>query len=257
MKRAVAYQRISTIGQMDGTGLEFQKSKLDAYVKYSEMNLVKTIEEVGSGANGDRDGLNQIKSMVENNEVDVVLVWNVSRGFRSMVVFANFYDFLNKHDVELISVSEGVSSKSKSGELLFSVLQGVASFEKSVITERMMSGRLTRAKQGIRAYGKKLYGYDLDWNLVEDEASVIKYIYKKTNAMIKKGYSKTKRSRHLLKLLRNKGLKFKNHYFKSHNIRDILSNEFYVGKLKYSNVETKHNYQTIVSQRLYNSVNVV
>ena len=85
MKRAVAYQRISTIGQMDGTGLEFQKSKLDAYVKYSEMNLVKTIEEVGSGANGDRDGLNQIKSMVENNEVDVVLEWNVSRGFRSLV----------------------------------------------------------------------------------------------------------------------------------------------------------------------------
>ena len=256
MKRAVAYQRISTISQMDGTGLEFQKSKLDAYVKYSEMNLVKTIEEVGSGANGDRDGLNQIKTMVENNEVDVVLVWNVSRGFRSMVVFANFYDFLNKHDVELISVSEGISSKSKSGELLFSVLQGVAAFERNEIKIRMMSGRLQRAKAGIRAFGKKLYGYDKDWNVIDEEADVIKYIYKKTNALIKKGYSKTKRSRHLLKLLRNKGLQFKGHDFKSHNIRDILSNEFYVGKLKYSNIETKHNYGTIVSQRLFNSVNV-
>ena len=256
MKRAVAYQRISTISQMDGTGLEFQKSKLDAYVKYSEMNLVKTIEEVGSGADGDRDGLNEIKKLVENKEVDVVLVWNVSRGFRSMVVFANFYDFLNKHDVELISVSEGISSKSKSGELLFSVLQGVSAFEKSVIAERMLSGRVTRAKQGIRAFGKKLYGYDKDWNVIDEEATVIKYIYKKTNSLIKKGYSKTKRNRHLLKLLRNKGLQFKGHDFKSWNLRDILSNEFYVGKLKYSNVETKHNYETIVSQRLFNSVNV-
>ena len=61
MKRAVAYQRISTISQMDGTGLEFQKSKLDAFIDFKDMTLIDTIEEVGSGADAEREGVSDGK----------------------------------------------------------------------------------------------------------------------------------------------------------------------------------------------------
>ena len=262
-KRTIGLTRISTTLQDEkngGTGLEFQKTKLVQYSELNDFNLIKIISDVASGGLETRDGVEELKKDVIDGKVDVVLIWNVSRSFRSMVHFSRFYEFLNKHDVELISVSEGIRSSRKEGEMLFGIMASIAGYEKNLITERMVSGRITKASKGINV-SKLPYGYKKNSKgevVVDDEESkAVRYIFKKLNQLKKSvrfSKSKTKRTRHLINLLTENGYTFRGKRFSGGNIRSIRNNEFYVGVLNYSNITTKHEYPTLVSKRLFNSV---
>ena len=262
MKNTVAVTRVSTQLQtveMGGTGIQFQSEKLSQYATLNDLNLIKTITDVCSGGLDTRDGIEELKSDIEKGGVDIVLIWNVSRAFRSMVHFARFYDYLKTHKVELISVSEGIRSSRKEGEMMFGIMCSIASYEKEIIRERMMSGRTTKVKNGIRGFGSKVpYGYmkNSDGEIVVDKksAQVVDYIFRKSNSMLKRNLTKTKRTRTLLSLLKQRGFKYHGKDFKRWNIRDILNNRFYIGEMNYGNIKTTHNYKPIISKRLFNQV---
>jgi site-specific DNA recombinase len=263
MKNTFSLVRISTILQTEehgGTGIQFQTEKLSQYSKLNDFNLIKTIIDVCSGGLETRDGIEELKSHIENGDVDIVLIWNVSRAFRSMIHFTKFYEYLKKHDVELISVSEGIRSSSKTGSMMFGIMVSIASFEKSVITERMVSGRTTKVKSGIRGFGSKLpFGYckNTDGEIVldDDNSKVVQYIFRKMNSLLKNSkLTKSKRTRRLLKLLQNRNFTYNGKPFTRWNVRDILNNTFYFGELKYGEIKTNHNYEPIISKRLFNQV---
>ena len=254
MSNVISLIRVSTKLQSEGTGLEFQSEKIKQYSELNDFNIIKTISDVCSGGLETRDGIEELKSEIEKGGVDCVLIWNVSRAFRSMVHFSKFYEYLNKHNVELISVSEGIRSSSKTGAMMFGVMVSIAQYEKDLIAERMSSGRLTKVQNGTRAFGKKIYGYTTDYKIDPDEAKVVKYIFKKINSLKKKNYPKYKQTKHLLKLLKQNGYTYNGHDFKNYNMRDILKQKFYTGVLQYSDITTTHNYQPLVSKRLFNQV---
>ena len=58
----------------------------------------------------------------------------------------------------------------------------------------------------------------------------------------------------LLKLLNERGFKFRGKRFKGWNIRDILNNEFYIGIMKYGDITSESKYPKLVSKRLFNQV---
>ncbi len=263
MSKTIGLVRISTTLQMEehgGTGVQFQTDKLIQYSKLHELNLSKIITDVASGGLETREGIEELKSIIESGGVDVVIVWNVSRAFRSMIGFSKFYEFLKQHKVELISVSEGIRSSSKTGSMMFGIMVSIAEMEKDVITERMMSGRYTKVKNGVRGFGSKLplgYKKDTDGEIrIDDEQSkIVQYIFRKYNSLLKnQKLSKSKRTRTLLKLLQDRGFTYRGKSFTRWNIRDILNNKFYTGELKYGDVVTKHNYQPIISKRLFNQI---
>lgn len=263
MKNTYSLVRVSTILQTEengGTGIQFQTEKLSQYSKLNDFNLIKTITDVCSGGLETRDGIEELKSHIENGDVDIVLIWNVSRAFRSMIHFTKFYEYLKKHDVELISVSEGIRSSRKEGEMMFGIMCSIASYEKELIRERMMSGRITKVQNGIRGYGSKLpFGYNKNTDgeivLDEDNSKVVKYIFSKMNSLIKNPkLTKSKRTRRLLKLLQNRHFTYNGKPFTRWNVRDILKNTFYFGELKYGEIKTNHIYQPIISKRLFNQV---
>ena len=263
MKNTFSLVRVSTILQTEengGTGIQFQTEKLSQYSTLNDFNLIKTITDVCSGGLETRDGIEELKSHIENGDVDIVLIWNVSRAFRSLIHFTKFYEYLKKHDVELISVSEGIRSSRKEGEMMFGIMCSIASYEKELIRERMMSGRITKVQNGIRGYGSKLpFGYikNTDGEIVldEDNSKVVKYIFSKMNSLIKNPkLTKSKRTRRLLKLLQNRNFTYNGKPFTRWNVRDILNNTFYFGELKYGEIKTNHNYQPIISKRLFNQV---
>ena len=261
MKNTFSLVRISTIGQTvenGGTGIPFQKEKLSQYATLNDLNLVKTITDVTSGGLETREGIEELKTHIENGDVDVVLIWNVSRAFRSMIAFMKFYEYLKNHNVELISVSEGIRSSRKEGEMMFGIMCSIAGYEKEIITERMVSGRNTKVKNGQRAFGGKLplgYSKDNDGNIkVDDNSEIVNYIFKKMNSLNKRNLTKTKKTQTLLKLLRRRDFTYHGKPFKKWNIKTILSNRFYIGELKYGNIKTTHKYPTIISKRLFNQV---
>ena len=259
MKNTYGLSRVSTTNQLEGTGLEYQNKKIKQYANLHELNLIKVISDCASGGLETRDGIEELKQDVIDGKVDVVLIWNVSRAFRSMVHFSNFYEFLNKHKVELISVSEGIRSSSKTGSLMFGVMVSISQFEKNLIKERMVSGKRTRAHSGVNV-GRLPYGYKrINGEVVVDdeEGKAVRYIFKKLNQLKKSkrfSKSKTKQTRHLINLLTENGYTFKGKRFSGKNIKYISTNEWYVGVYKYSDIETKHSYPTLVSKRLFNQV---
>ena len=71
----------------------------------------------------------------------------------------------------------------------------------------------------------------------------------------KKNITKSKMSRHLLKLLKMRDYKYKEREFKNYHLRQILQNDFYIGNLRFGDLQNKHKYDTIISKRLFNLVN--
>lgn len=264
MKRTFGLIRISSTTQSEkngGTGLEFQRNKISQYTELNDFNLVSVLDDVCSGGLSTRSGVEKLKHHVSNGEVDVVLIWNTSRAFRSMIHFSKFYEFLKDHNVELISVSEGIRSSRKEGEMMFGIMCSIAGYEKELINERMLSGKMTKLDKGIRSIGGKLpYGYTTDNKgeiiLDDSESIVVDYIFKKSNLLSKmKHLTPIKRTKRLLKLLNQRGFKYRDgNDFKAHQLRWILNNKFYIGEMKYGDSSVNHNHPTIVSTRLFNQI---
>jgi len=255
--------RVSTIGQEENTSIDFQTEKLTQYATLNNLHLKKVITDVCSGSYETRDGIDELKSLIDAGKVDVVLIWNTSRAFRSMIAFSKFYEYLKKNEVELISVSEGIRSSRKEGEMLFGIMCSVASYEKDIIVSRMMSGKIQLAKSGERSFGGRLpYGYTKSENgdivLDETESEIVEYIFRKRNLLTKmKHLTPKKRTKRLLQLLKNRGFKYRDgNDFQAYHLRTLLNNEFYIGMMKYGAVENTHNYPPIISKRLFNQVQV-
>lgn len=261
MKKTYGIVRISTTSQSElngGTGVEFQTKKLNQYAELNDYELEEIFVDEISGVIDDRLGITKLTKLIKDDKVERVLIWNTSRLFRSMVLFARFYEMLNKNNVELISVSEGIKSSEKTGEMLFSIMVGISAYEKSIIAERMMSGKITKVRNGKRAIGGRLpFGYEKkDGEIVlnETDGKIVKFIYKTINGYNKKNYTATKRTQRMLNLLKKKGYEYKGKEFKNYHLKSIIGNEFYVGELTYSNEIINHIHPTIISKRLFNSV---
>jgi site-specific DNA recombinase len=260
IKKTYGLVRISSHSQNEkngGTGVEFQTKKLNQYAELNDYEIGEIFVDEVSGAIADRDGITELKELIKKGLVKRVLIWNTSRLFRSMVLFAQFYEMLNKNNVELISVSEGIKSSEKTGEMLFSIMVGISAFEKKVIAERMMSGKITKLNSGVRAIGGRLpFGYkkkDDEIVLDEIDGKIVSFIYKTINEYNKRDYTSTKRTQKMLKLLKKKGYRYKGKEFKNYHLKSILGNEFYVGELHYGLNAVKHLHPTIISKRLFNS----
>jgi site-specific DNA recombinase len=260
---SVGLIRVSSHTQDDingGSGLQFQEEKISQYCDLHDLNLLKVVSDVCSGSFSTREGIEEVKTMIENGEVEVVVIWNTSRCFRSMLHFSRFYEFLKKHNVELLSVSEGLSSFSKHGSMVYGIMCSISEYEREIIKERMMSGKITKVKNGERKFGGKMcFGYTMREGIVttDENSEVVKFIFKKMNELKKQDITKTKRTQKLLKSLKRKGYKFNGKDFTHQNVKSILKNSFYCGVMKYGDIHSNHIYDTLVSKRLFNNVQYV
>ena len=261
MKKCVSLIRVSTDLQQDGTSLDLQREKLTEYADSNNLQLIDTYQDIYSGGYETRDGIEKVKDLIKSKSIDVVLIYKVDRLFRSMLAFSKFYKLIEDNGIELISVSENLRSGDRVNSLVFNLMMSVATYEKSTIVNRLNSGRHYRTKQGLRGFGGKVpFGYKRDQkgNVVIDDnnSKIVQYIYKKINQLKSSKMSKTKKTQHLLKLLKSKNYLFNGKQFDRHKVRQILSNKFYMGELKYGNTISVGQHQPIVSKRLFNLVHV-
>ena len=265
MKNGYALVRVSSLSQQDNTSLGFQTEQISNYSKLNNINLIKVISDTCSGGLETRDGIEKIKQLVLDKKVDVVLTYKTDRCFRSMLGFSKFYTFLKKHEVELISCSENISSKTDTGSMIFGIMVSVGSYEKSMIRNRVMSGKKSLVESGSRSMGGNLpFGYTTDRDsgeiiLEPTESKIVKYIFKKSNELLKnRKLTPYKRTQRLLKLLKRNGYTYKNGKdFKSYHLKVFLNNEFYFGELKYGDMVVNHYHPKIISKRLFNQIHKV
>ena len=190
MKRAVAYCRVSTDGQVgeDKFGIESQRAQIKEYCEKNDIEVAQWfIDEGVSGTTKKRPAFDKILcGEVTNPPVQYVIVAKADRIARDINLYYAFKNRLNEMDLEIISVSEDWSAQDKlAGMIIENFLAVVAEIERENIRIRTTGGRKMKAKQGGYAGGRAPMGYKIvDHKLVinEDEAPVVRFIFENKKA---------------------------------------------------------------------------
>lgn len=212
MKRAVAYLRVSTKGQIgeDKFGIESQREMIKEYCEQNEIEVSNWyIDEGVSGADVHRPALDKVmQGEVTNPPVDYIIVAKADRLSRDVTLYHSFKFKLAELGLEIISVKEDWSAQDKlTGMILENFMAMVAQIERENIKIRMSGGRNAKAVRGGYAGGQPPMGYKVvSKRLVinEEEAETVRFIFKMkksgatmlatVNALNENGY-KTRRGK--------------------------------------------------------------
>ena len=190
MKRAVAYCRVSTDGQVgeDKFGIESQREQIKEYCEKNDIEVVQWfIDEGVSGTDRRRPALDKILGgEITNPPIQYVIVAKSDRLARKVELYYGFKSRLAEMNIEIISVSEDWSAQDRLAAMIIeNFIAVVADIERENIRVRTSGGRRIKAKQGGYAGGRAPMGYKIvDHQLVinEDEAPVVRFIFENKKA---------------------------------------------------------------------------
>ena len=238
-QRCYIYLRVSTSMQIDGFSLEAQQNALEAYAKATNMEVAHCYCDAGKSGKSmvGRDEFNQMLEDIANHKDDVscVLVYKLSRFGRNVRDVQNSLYLLQKHNVDLYCVADGVNTCNSIGKLLISIMGAIAEMEAENISQQTMAGRKQKAKNGLWNGGQAPYGYYLDKGMLtinEAEAAVVKKIFDlyTEEAYGAVGIVKYLNTHGYTKQVRGTG---KLEHFTRKLINDILTNPVYCGEITY------------------------
>ena len=186
MKRAVAYCRVSTAGQVgEGKyGIDDQRAKINEYCEAHDIEVVRWyIDEGVSGAAMNRPALDRLLAGEETNPpIEYVVAARADRISRDIAKYYAIKVKLEDRGLTIISATEDWSAQEKLMALILeNFLAMMAQIEKAHIKDRMTGGRMQKAARGGYAGGKVPYGYKVEnGHLVinEGEAEVVREIFR-------------------------------------------------------------------------------
>ncbi len=238
-----AYCRVSTLNQEDNTSIAEQRDRIGAFAKAQGLPAPLVVEEIGSGADVQRAGLQQLRGRLMSG--DTLAVLRLDRLFRSVVDGLPFFDEMKKRGVAIRSVTEHIDTGSAMGELMLTMILAFATAERKVIIERLTSGKKRNAGEGKFNGGRTPFGYarvldgDDDFAVVVSEAEVIKRLFS-LYATGRFG---------LARLRRAAGCSLS-----ESAIAGILSSPFYCGLIRWGDTVKPNRHTGIVSRRLFAEV---
>lgn len=162
MKTAFAYLRVSGKGQVDGDGFPRQREAIRQYAAAHGIKIVQEFQEQGvSGSKGieERPAFVELTKALLANGTRMVIVENLSRLARDLMVQESIIGILRKGGFELVSVAEpDLCSDDPSRVMVRQLFGSIAQYEKSNLVLKLRGARSrARAKDG-RCEGRKPYG---------------------------------------------------------------------------------------------------
>jgi site-specific DNA recombinase len=162
MKTVAIYSRVSTDNQeAEGTSLQTQLEACLKYCREKGYHVAYRFSEAYSGLALERPKLDQLRELVRNGQIDVIVVYCLDRLSRDPTHGVILTQELEKHGAKLEAVTEDIDN-SELGKLI-TYLRGYASkMEAEKIRERTIRGKRARAKEGVipSGSGRNIYGYD-------------------------------------------------------------------------------------------------
>ncbi len=142
------YARVSSADQ----NCELQLRALQEYVMQQGWTVAGVYQDVMSGAQTRRPGLNRLMADATARRFCCVLVWKLDRFGRSLVDCLNNIQTLENHGVRFIAVTQGLDTDqhNPTSRFLLHVLGAAAEFERSLILERSVAGQ-TRYRRDFEA----------------------------------------------------------------------------------------------------------
>lgn len=186
MKRVVVYGRVSSSnGSQD---YQRQINDLTIFSTQNNYKVAKIFAEQVSGAkkNSERPALMELIDFVNSNNIDKVLVTELSRLGRDTLQTLQAIELLNQNKISLYIQNYNIETLTPDKEInpmsqfLITILAEVARMERKTIRERVESGYKNHLANGGRVGRKEGYRKDNE---------TMKAQYAEDVKLLKKGYS--------------------------------------------------------------------
>ncbi len=177
----ITYSRVSTSNQDYNRQIE----ELRGFCKKMNWNIHKEFSEVISGGleTKDRPVLMESIQHVKSNQIDKVVVWDLSRLGRNTLEVLKTIQFYTENKISLYIKNYNLETLDIDGKtnpltnFMIEILLSISTLEKNQIRERMKSGYLRYLKNHGKVGRKKGYRKS-DEEILKDYPNVIKYLKK-------------------------------------------------------------------------------
>lgn len=148
-KKVICYLRTST----DKQSLEIQDKALKEYCKANNIPY-QFYSDQKSGKDFAREGWQSLWLEVEAGKVKEILVYSLSRLGRTAIAMFELFEYLDKHKINLRSITEGLSLDSTAGKIMIQLYTVIAQIERERINELTKAGQKNSILKGTM-YGKR------------------------------------------------------------------------------------------------------
>jgi site-specific DNA recombinase len=250
MKIAI-YARVSTETQAKDGTINSQLEALREYAQAHDLTIAQECIDNGiSGADLNRPGLDQLRDLALEGDIESVLILSPDRLSRKQAHQIILMDEFKKRDIQVLFTSQQFDD-SPEGNLMLQIQGAVAEFERAKILDRMRRGTKHAVKNGQVIGSNPPYGYRFvrksentpaHWEVDLQEAELVRLIF---DQYTKKKMKGTK----IAKYLMGEGILTRAGSTKWYAsvIYSILKNETYLGTafmFKNSSVEPKKTAKT-------------
>lgn len=171
-KMTIGYLRASTTEQRQD--VEHQRRSIEKYAKANDMNVDKWFSEYISAFStsiNDREKIQEVKKLAEENKIENLIVFETSRIARNMEDGLNIIDFFSMHNVKVYSVKDNKCINREQIDKLFNAIQMFFNEQASRDTSaRVKSAKKLAKEKGLYLGGRILFGFKVEnQKLVVDE----------------------------------------------------------------------------------------
>lgn len=238
------YCRVSTTEQAEeGYSIGEQERLLIEYCEKQGYKVYKTFCDAGISGKDikHRPAMTQLLEEACEKKFNMVLSWKINRISRKLGDAIKIIDILEKNGITYRSYSEPFETATPAGKMQFQMMALIGKFERNTIAENVKMGMCAKARSGEWCGGASPLGYD--WQVMEGYENAVR---KKSKLVINEReaevvrimfneYASGKGYKAIVNKLNKQGYKSKkNNCFSVAQLRSILTNPVYIGKVRYN-----------------------
>jgi site-specific DNA recombinase len=153
VKRAALYIRVSSEDQVDGFSLDAQERAIADYCRDHNHQIVARYRDEGKSARTDdltkRPDFRRMLTDAEGGRFDVVIVHKLDRFARNRQVAFDAFHRLGTAGVGFVSIVEHMEYSTPAGQLMLTMLIGLAQFYSDNLSTETRKGKAERKAQGL------------------------------------------------------------------------------------------------------------
>ncbi|MCL8025657.1 recombinase family protein [Nocardioides bruguierae] len=176
-KRALIYTRVSRDDSGEGQSNQRQEESCRTFANLRGYEVVDVEADISTSAYSGkvRPAWSRVLERVRAEEVDIVLAWKVDRVTRTVRELVSIIDLFREHNVSVVTVDGDLDLSTPQGRAVATILGSVAQMEVERKGERQRAANAQRRAEGQPwKSGWASFGYDLDKNLIPEQAEMIR-----------------------------------------------------------------------------------